>query len=126
MGTIIKNIDHIKKTKNFVVVYSDSFSKFNFREFYKIHLKRKSKCTLLLYKTNYVNESGIAHINKNNKIIKFIEKPKFSKSNLASAGIYIINTKYFIKKIKYRNFNFPLDLSKNFIENNFDENFLDM
>ena len=77
----------------------------------------------MLYKTNYVNESGIAHINKNNKIIKFIEKPKFSKSNLASAGIYIINTKYFIKKIKYSNFNFPLDLSKNFIENNFDENF---
>ena len=123
LGTIIKNVDYIKKTKNFVVVYSDSFSKFNFSEFYKFHLKHKSKCTLLLYKTNYINESGIAHINKNNKIIKFIEKPKFSKSNLASAGIYIINTKYFINKLKYKNFNFPIDLSKDFIENSFDEDF---
>ena len=51
------------------------------------------------------------------------EKPKKSKSNLASAGIYLINTKYFLSKNKNLSSSRPLDLSLNFIEKFHKENF---
>ena len=36
---------------------------------------------------------GVATINKNNKIIKILEKPKSSKSNLAVTGLYFFDNK---------------------------------
>ena len=45
---------------------------------------------------------GVASINKNNKVIKLIEKPKKTKSNLAVTGLYFFDNKVieYTKKLK--------------------------
>ena len=38
---------------------------------------------------------GIAVYNKEGKITEFVEKPKYPKSDLANAGIYVVNKKIY-------------------------------
>jgi glucose-1-phosphate thymidylyltransferase len=55
-------------------------------------LKMKSGCKVLLHPVNKPELYGIATI-KNKKIIKLIEKPKKTKSNLAVTGLYFFDNK---------------------------------
>tara|TARA_B100000767_G_scaffold114412_1_gene109131 strand:+ start:109 stop:978 length:870 start_codon:yes stop_codon:yes gene_type:complete len=56
-------------------------------------IKLSSGCKVLLHPVNSPNLYGVATINKNKKIIKLVEKPKKSKSNLAVTGLYFFDNK---------------------------------
>ena len=55
-------------------------------------LKLSSGCKVLLHPVNKPELYGVASI-KNNKIIKLVEKPKRTKSNLAVTGLYFFDNK---------------------------------
>ena len=55
-------------------------------------LKISSGCKVLLHPVNKPELYGVATI-KNNKIIKLVEKPKKTKSNLAVTGLYFFDNK---------------------------------
>ena len=55
-------------------------------------LKLSSGCKVLLHPVNKPELYGVASI-KNNKIIKLVEKPKKTKSNLAVTGLYFFDNK---------------------------------
>jgi glucose-1-phosphate thymidylyltransferase len=55
-------------------------------------IKIKSGSTIFTYKVNNPQDYGIVEI-KNNKILRIIEKPKKSKSNLAITGLYFFDKK---------------------------------
>jgi len=55
-------------------------------------LKLTSGCKILLHPVNKPEQYGIATI-KNKKIIKLVEKPKKTKSNLAVTGLYFFDNK---------------------------------
>ena len=67
--------------------YGQGFTK-RLRELIKI----KSGSTIFTYKVNNPQDYGIVEI-KNNKILRIIEKPKKSKSNLAITGLYFFDKK---------------------------------
>jgi glucose-1-phosphate thymidylyltransferase len=81
--------------------------------------KIKSGSTIFTYQVNNPQDYGIVEI-KNNKIIKIIEKPKKSKSNLAITGLYFFdkNVVNFSKKLKpsKRNELEIVDLLKKYLE----------
>ena len=56
-------------------------------------IKLSSGCKVLLHPVNSPNLYGVATINKNKKILKLVEKPKKSKSNLAVTGLYFFDNK---------------------------------
>ena len=56
-------------------------------------IKLSSGCKVLLHPVNSPNLYGVATINKNKKILKLVEKPKNSKSNLAVTGLYFFDNK---------------------------------
>lgn len=64
-------------------------------------VNKKKKAVIFGYKVKNPKEFGIIQLNKN-KIIKIIEKPKKSKSNLASIGLYFYPNSVikFAQKIK--------------------------
>ena len=55
--------------------------------------KIKSGAKVFLHPVKDPSLYGVATINKNNKIIKILEKPKSSKSNLAVTGLYFFDNK---------------------------------
>tara|TARA_B100001057_G_scaffold500859_1_gene618328 strand:+ start:3524 stop:4393 length:870 start_codon:yes stop_codon:yes gene_type:complete len=56
-------------------------------------IKLKNGCKVLLHPVNKPDLYGVATINKKNKIVKLVEKPKKSKSNLAVTGLYFFDNK---------------------------------
>ena len=56
-------------------------------------IKLSAGCKVLLHPVNSPNLYGVATINKNKKILKLVEKPKKSKSNLAVTGLYFFDNK---------------------------------
>ena len=56
-------------------------------------LKVKSGATVILYPVKKPSLYGVARINKRNKVIKIIEKPKKFISNLAITGLYFFDNK---------------------------------
>jgi len=77
----------------FLVVYGDNLlSDFNLNQIINFHKTKMGIGTIVLYRKKEVNQSGIAIIDNENKIIKFIEKPKPNEamSNLVNTGIYVL------------------------------------
>ncbi len=56
-------------------------------------IKLSSGCKVLLHPVSSPELYGVATINDKNKILKLIEKPKKSKSNLAVTGLYFFDNK---------------------------------
>ena len=56
-------------------------------------IKLSSGCKILLHPVKRPEVYGVAKIDKRNKIISLIEKPKNSKSNLAVTGLYFFDNK---------------------------------
>lgn len=56
-------------------------------------LKLKKGATVFLHPVKNPNLYGVATVNKKNKIIKLVEKPKKTKSNLAVTGLYFFDNK---------------------------------
>ncbi len=65
-------------------------------------LKLKKGAIVFLHPVKNPNLYGVATVNKKNKIIQLIEKPKKTKSNLAVTGLYFFDNKVidYSKKLK--------------------------
>ena len=78
--------------ENVALILGDNF-------FYSESLTSKlKKCTklsrganVILHAVSNPTSYGVAHVNKNNKIIKIVEKPKKTSSNLAVTGLYFFD-----------------------------------
>jgi NDP-sugar pyrophosphorylase family protein len=76
-----------------LVVQGDNLFEIDLNDFMRAHEKNGALMTIALTQVNRVGEFGIADLDKNLKIRKFIEKPssEIPPSNLANAGIYILS-----------------------------------
>ena len=76
------------KKDNFFLILGDNFFYGQYlQQFLKDAQLNKNKATLFAYSVQDTRNYGIITL-KNNKIIKIIEKPKKTKSNLAVTGLY--------------------------------------
>jgi len=88
-GAIIYALNHIQ-SKNFLVLNGDSFCQFNLNHFYKFHLEKKAKASILLTKASDCSRFGSVNINNCDEIISFIEKSNIKCKGLINAGVYIL------------------------------------
>ena len=65
----------------------------NFSSKLKKSIKLKNGAQVYLHPVNNPNLYGVATINNDNKILKIVEKPKKTNSNLAITGIYFFDSK---------------------------------
>jgi glucose-1-phosphate thymidylyltransferase len=74
----------------------------NLTEQLKKWVKLKSGAAVILHPVKNPSSYGVASINKKNKIVKIIEKPKKNISNLAITGLYFFDNKVinYCKKLK--------------------------
>lgn len=76
----------------FIVVQCDNLFKLELNKVYRFHREVNADMTIVLKEVEDVSEFGVAVVDSNNRIVKFIEKPKFgvTESKLVNTGIYII------------------------------------
>jgi len=89
-------------TGRFLVLNSDIICSLKLKEMIGFHKKNKALASISLWPVENVSEFGVVDINKDGKIIKFVEKPKpeDAPSNLINAGAYCLELEVldYIKK----------------------------
>jgi len=120
-GTVFSFRDSLDSS--FFVVYGDNFFNNNVDlEFLlKFHKEKQSDFTIVLSQLDDVSQSGIADLEVDGKIIRFIEKPRTNESNESwiNAGIYLIEPEIF-KNIDTSFFDFGKDVIPFLIRKNYD------
>lgn len=96
-GPIKKAEDLIGQKGPFVVLNGDIFTTINYAEVVKKHEKTNAAATIMLYKVEDPSRYGTVELTKNNKVVRFVEKPPKGKapSNLVNAGIYVLEPEIF-------------------------------
>jgi glucose-1-phosphate adenylyltransferase len=92
---VLKNLEFIQRRepKYVLILSGDHIYKMDYRKMIALHKEKNATLTIATQPVpkEEVSRFGIMSINKNDEIIEFEEKPKQSKSNLASMGIYLFN-----------------------------------
>ena len=90
-GTITANADLADDADEVVIIYADNFSDIDLRPLIAFHREHTDPLTMVLFRAPNPSACGIAELDKEGRIISFVEKPKVPASNLANAGLYVID-----------------------------------
>lgn len=94
-GTIFANKDFVKDEENFFVLYSDNLTNISLSYIYHFHKSVNSIFTTYAYETKVPKQKGIFVVDGNGKVLEFEEKPENPKTNIANAGLGILNKRIF-------------------------------
>lgn len=87
----VKNVEkHLDDT--FAVIQGDNITDVDFKKVLDFHREKKGIATIVLVPVENPSAFGIADVDRNFKVVRFLEKPKPEEyfSNLANTGIYIL------------------------------------
>lgn len=93
----VKNAEKYLKNEPFIVLGGDHVLNLGLREMFRFHENQEALVTIGLLSIDDPREFGIADMDINNRIHRFLEKPKAGQifSNLASTGIYVCDPDIF-------------------------------
>ena len=75
--------------QNFLVLNGDVLTDLNFDKFYNYHIKKRNLFSISSFERNEMIDYGLLETNKNDSLVKFLEKPK--RNFNVSMGIYMLN-----------------------------------
>jgi mannose-1-phosphate guanylyltransferase/phosphomannomutase len=77
----------------FLVIYGDNLLNYDLKTIIGFHQARKGMGTIAFHRKDDVSQSGIALLDDDGRIVKFIEKPGPHEciSNLVNAGLYVLD-----------------------------------
>ena len=92
----------IKKDKVALILGDNFFYGQSLTNILKKNINLKSGAKIFVHPVKKPNLYGVATLSKNKKVLKLIEKPKKTKSNLAVTGLYFFDNKVieYTKKLK--------------------------
>jgi len=73
------------------IMQSDNIFDLSLKDFTGFHEKKGALMTIVLKEVKDTSEFGVAIMDKENRIERFLEKPEVSPSNLANTGLYLIS-----------------------------------
>jgi mannose-1-phosphate guanylyltransferase len=108
-GTVWANRGFVAGEPYFFIFYGDNLTNVRVDRWVEYHLAHGGDLTLMLYKTDKPHMKGIVELDKDGKVVSFVEKPSNPTSNLASAGMYIASPGIF--DVFPKEFQPPLDMA---------------
>lgn len=95
-GTIMANRDFVQGEKNFYLLYADNLTNIPLKPLLDFHLSNGGIFTTYVYETDIPEQKGIFVADSDTgNVSEFCEKPVNPKSNLANAGIGVLNVEIF-------------------------------
>ena len=89
-GTITANRDLANGADDIIIIYADNLSTVNLADLLAFHRAHPDPLTMLLFHAPVPENCGIATLDADARITRFVEKPKHPESDLANAGIYVV------------------------------------
>jgi histidinol-phosphate phosphatase family protein len=90
-GTVAANADLADDADEVLIVYADNLSTVDLRALLAFHRAHDDPLTMLLFRAPNPGSCGIAELDDAGRIVAFVEKPEEPKSDLANAGIYVLD-----------------------------------
>ncbi len=87
-GTVAANASWLEDEEHFLIAYADNLTNANLSALMSTHRSRKALLTMALYHAPNPEQCGIASVDGDGRIVRFVEKPPVPASDLANAGIY--------------------------------------
>jgi NDP-sugar pyrophosphorylase family protein len=96
-GPIRKAEKHIGHDSPFLVLNGDIFADVDYTEILKVHEQKEAIATITLHKVEDPSRYGVAQLDEDNRIVRFVEKPlrESAPSNLINAGVYVLSPRIF-------------------------------
>ncbi|AFL94324.1 putative sugar-phosphate nucleotidyltransferase [Thermococcus cleftensis] len=91
-GGALKNVEEYV-SEDFLVIYGDVFTNFDFRELIEAHRNNDGLITVAVTKVYDPEKYGVVELDDGNRVTHFEEKPHRPRTNLVDAGIYVVNRK---------------------------------
>ena len=84
------NAKDVIGSNSFILLYGDLLIEIDFSKFIGFHIEKNGIGTLVLHQSSHPYDSDILEVDKSQKIVKFLGKPKKGQkfTNLANAGVY--------------------------------------
>lgn len=110
-GTISANQAFVPRDGGDVlIIYSDNISNVDLSKFLAFHRSHGDPFTMLLFRAQFPEKSGIAEVAADGKVLSFIEKPKQPKSDLANAGMYAMSAAMWHEIASWKAFDIGFDV----------------
>ncbi|MFC1798221.1 nucleotidyltransferase family protein [Thermodesulfobacteriota bacterium] len=97
-GTLFENRVFVKDCKDFIIAYADNLTNIDLDGMIAYHRQCTAMggiLTMGLFRTTDPENCGIADLDNHNRVVQFVEKPRYPSSNLANAGIFVASQKLF-------------------------------
>ncbi len=96
-----QNIDFIKShpSKEILILSGDHIYQMDFDDMTRFHRRKGADITIgmMVVPKSQIHQFGAGVTNEDSRIVEWQEKPKVAKTDLASMGIYIFDTRYLLK-----------------------------
>jgi mannose-1-phosphate guanylyltransferase len=89
-GTVAANRDLADGARDVLVVYADNLSDVDLRALLDFHHAHGDPATMMLFRAPRPENCGIATLDAESRVVRFVEKPKEPESDLANAGLYAL------------------------------------
>jgi histidinol-phosphate phosphatase family protein len=90
-GTVAANAELADGAESVVIVYADNLSDIDLRPLVAYHRRHDDPLTMVLFRAPDPRACGIVELDAQHRIVSFVEKPEQPKSELANAGLYVLD-----------------------------------
>jgi histidinol-phosphate phosphatase family protein len=114
-GTITANADLADLADQIVIIYADNLSDIDLGPLLEFHRSHKDPFTMVLFRAPNPRSCGIAQLDAVGRIVSFIEKPEQPATDLANAGLYVIEASAYREIAALKAFDMGFDVLPRFV-----------
>ena len=114
-GTVAVNADLADFADDVVIIYADNLSDVDLRPLLAFHRQHGDPLTMVLFRAPNPHACGIAELDHEGRIVSFIEKPERPTSDLANAGLYVVNAAAYREIVAMETFDLGFDVLPKFV-----------
>ncbi|ABD57163.1 nucleotidyltransferase family protein [Jannaschia sp. CCS1] len=114
-GTVTANRDWADDASEVVVIYADNLSDIDLGALVAFHRTHSDPMTMMLFHTPYPSKCGIATLDDDARVTAFVEKPDQPESDLANAGLYVLDASAWREIADMGAFDFGFDVIPAFV-----------
>lgn len=113
-GTVHANRAWADDADEVVIIYADNLSDVDLGDVLAFHRGHDDPMTMMLFHTAYPKQCGIATLD-GDRIVDFVEKPENPASDLANAGLYVVDADCWREIADKNVFDFGFDVISDYI-----------